>query len=169
MTLVFDCHHADREILMCNLIQVLSWKRTILDSMIQSTVLVDSSWPNSRTCTSVMSPYRASSICPERSRHGKRLHTLTTSSSCHSRILVVFVSHAVNASYIPRVCIRGKVYGHMKKMHDRFACTEYRNAIHLMEQHCGYSVNSIPQVQDISNFLMVRVCVCDNNNTSCSL
>jgi phenylalanine-4-hydroxylase len=37
-----------------------------------------------------------------------------------------------------------------------FACQEYNEILPLMEEHCGYSPDNIPQVQDISNFLMAR-------------
>lgn len=48
------------------------------------------------------------------------------------------------------------VYSMMKSMHAKYACAEFINNIRLMELHCGYSVDNIPQVQDISKFLMVR-------------
>lgn len=35
-----------------------------------------------------------------------------------------------------------------------FTCKEYQAIMPLMEQHCGYAPNNIPQVQDISDFLI---------------
>jgi len=48
------------------------------------------------------------------------------------------------------------VYDRLSALHDRYACSEYLETLRLMEAHCGYSRTSIPQAQDISNFLMEK-------------
>ena len=58
--------------------------------------------------------------------------------------------------YTPEeVATWGKVYTFMKKLHAQYACAEYLHIIPLMEKHCGFSADTIPQVQDISAFLKV--------------
>ena len=47
----------------------------------------------------------------------------------------------------------GAVYDELEKMRGH-TCKEYRDILPRMERHCGYSNQSIPQAQDISNFLM---------------
>jgi phenylalanine-4-hydroxylase len=46
----------------------------------------------------------------------------------------------------------GAVYEELSKLRHN-ACKEYRDIIVQMEKHCGYGRTSIPQAQDISNFL----------------
>ncbi len=48
----------------------------------------------------------------------------------------------------------GKVYERLNQLHDRYACKEFRAIMPLMEKNCGYSPTSIPQAQDISDYLM---------------
>lgn len=50
----------------------------------------------------------------------------------------------------------GAVYDRLKQSHQRHACFEYLDILKLMEAQCGYSNSSIPQAQDISNFLQRR-------------
>ena len=47
----------------------------------------------------------------------------------------------------------GVVYDKIMSMADRYACREFREVIPLMERHCGYARDNIPQLVDISNFL----------------
>ena len=46
----------------------------------------------------------------------------------------------------------GAVYDELEKMRGN-ACKEYRDIIPRMEKHCGYGRTSIPQAQDISDYL----------------
>jgi phenylalanine-4-hydroxylase len=50
----------------------------------------------------------------------------------------------------------GTVYNKLKELQHKYACSEYLNIMPLMEKHCGYSDNNIPQVRDISKFLKER-------------
>jgi phenylalanine-4-hydroxylase len=50
----------------------------------------------------------------------------------------------------------GTVYKKLKSLQDKYACPEYVQIMPLMEKHCGYSETNIPQVQDISKFLLER-------------
>lgn len=50
----------------------------------------------------------------------------------------------------------GTVYAKLKSLQDRYACPEYLKILPLMEKHCGYSENNIPQARDISNFLYAK-------------
>ena len=50
----------------------------------------------------------------------------------------------------------GQVYKFINGVHKQYACQEYLNIVPLMEKHCGFSENNIPQVQDISAFLKGR-------------
>eukprot|EP01134_Creolimax_fragrantissima_P006795 CFRG6795T1 len=47
----------------------------------------------------------------------------------------------------------GKVYKRLTDLYPTHACKEHRRALPLLEQYCGYGVDNIPQLQDISNFL----------------
>jgi len=49
-----------------------------------------------------------------------------------------------------------KVYGKLSSIYDRYACAEYRANIALMEQECGYALENVPQLADISRFLEGR-------------
>lgn len=48
-----------------------------------------------------------------------------------------------------------EVYNRLMSLNE-FACREYKEIIPLMEKHCGYAPDNIPQVQDISDFLISR-------------
>jgi phenylalanine-4-hydroxylase len=48
------------------------------------------------------------------------------------------------------------VYDNLHAQHRKHACAEYLSALPLMERHCGYARDRIPQAQDISDFLMSR-------------
>eukprot|EP00538_Stauroneis_constricta_P002341 CAMPEP_0119557658 /NCGR_PEP_ID=MMETSP1352-20130426/9261_1 /TAXON_ID=265584 /ORGANISM="Stauroneis constricta, Strain CCMP1120" /LENGTH=486 /DNA_ID=CAMNT_0007604797 /DNA_START=223 /DNA_END=1683 /DNA_ORIENTATION=- len=46
------------------------------------------------------------------------------------------------------------IWDKMEPLWDEYACKEYKAALNLMKENCGYDRNSIPQQQDISNFLL---------------
>lgn len=50
----------------------------------------------------------------------------------------------------------GAVYSRLSALHKMYACTEYNQILELMQKHCGFSETSIPQAQDISNFLIAK-------------
>lgn len=59
--------------------------------------------------------------------------------------------------YTPEeVATWGAVYSKLQALHADYACTEYLESLALLEKHCGYSKDNIPQAQDISDFLMAR-------------
>lgn len=47
----------------------------------------------------------------------------------------------------------GAVYNHLTSLFPTHACKEHRYVFPLLERNCGYSAKSIPQLEDISNFL----------------
>ncbi len=48
------------------------------------------------------------------------------------------------------------VWNRMEGLWGKYACKEYLTSLELMKLHCGYSRDSIPQQQDISEFLKRR-------------
>lgn len=50
----------------------------------------------------------------------------------------------------------GVVYEKVMSMAQKYACREFLDVIPLMEKNCGYAVDNIPQLVDISNFLQQK-------------
>ncbi|CAG5083924.1 Oidioi.mRNA.OKI2018_I69.PAR.g10501.t1.cds [Oikopleura dioica] len=47
----------------------------------------------------------------------------------------------------------GVMYKKLKELFPTHACKEFNKVFPMLEQHCGYSENNIPQIRDISAFL----------------
>jgi len=48
----------------------------------------------------------------------------------------------------------GQVYSKLRPLHEKYGCREHVRLLPLFEQNVGYSATNIPQLQDISDFLM---------------
>lgn len=48
------------------------------------------------------------------------------------------------------------MYDRLANLHCKHACSEYLEALRLVEQNCGYSRTNIPQAEDISKYLQVE-------------
>nr|DBA30981.1 TPA: hypothetical protein GDO54_006900 [Pyxicephalus adspersus] len=49
-----------------------------------------------------------------------------------------------------------QVYKSLSTLYPNYACKQYLDAFQQLEKYCGFSENSIPQLQDVSNFLKER-------------
>lgn len=63
----------------------------------------------------------------------------------------------------------GTVFRELTSLYPTHACKEYNHVFPLLVQNCGYSEKSIPQFEDISNFLKGESCAPEFPGTPCSL
>ena len=79
-----------------------------------------------------------------------------SSYSCISRVIVLYPS----GQPIPRVEYREDeiatwkfVYNQLDKLFETHACEQHIKAFRLMEKEIGYTANSMPQLEDVSQYL----------------
>ena len=87
----------------------------------------------------VAKPYQEFNTTKKRSRHG------------NTKCVVL-----VTGTRMFLAAIRGVVYRALRQLHARHACKEYNEGFALLEAHCNFSEHTIPQLEDISNYLESR-------------
>jgi phenylalanine-4-hydroxylase len=77
-----------------------------------------------------------------------------------NQITQVAMKYMMNDSEIPRVeytpqelDVWSHVYPKLKKLYVGGACAEYNDALDKFEKNCGYAIDNIPQLEDISAYL----------------
>ncbi|XP_067906140.1 tyrosine hydroxylase 2 [Heterodontus francisci] len=53
-----------------------------------------------------------------------------------------------------------EVYIKLSTLYPNHACKQFLDAFQILEKHCGYQADNIPQLQDVSNFLKERTGFC---------
>lgn len=61
---------------------------------------------------------------------------------------------------------RNSIFTNLKNLFPTHACREFNRVFPLLEEHCGYKDNNIPQLEDISNFLQSKQTFLTNRNVN---
>lgn len=55
--------------------------------------------------------------------------------------------------YVVHLNFRRTIYNKLVSLYPTHACKEFNDAFQSLKEKCGYGPNSIPQLEDISNFM----------------
>ena len=82
-------------------------------------------------------------------------------------MLIASLFHSNSGQPIPRVKYTedeintwGTIFSKLTELYPTHACREFNHVFPLLVENCGFRVDNIPQLEDVSNFLQGKIIAC---------